>query len=135
MKKILIILSLFLSVSFAEVINKYPTQELLDSGITIIDIRTLEEWNDTGIIKGAVPITFFDERGNYDVYVFMKELRTHIKEGEEFALICHVGSRTSLLADFLDKEHHMKVVNLLGGMDYLHKKGYKTVKYEAKQGL
>ena len=132
MRKILSILLLFLSSSFAEVINQYPTSELLDSGITIIDIRTPAEWKDTGIIKGSVPITFFDERGNYDVYVFMKELKTHVKEGEEFALICHIGSRTSLLADFLDKEYHMKVINLLGGMDYLHKKGYKTVKFEGK---
>lgn len=132
MKKILSILLLLLSSSFAEVINQYPSQELIDSGITIIDIRTPAEWKDTGLIKGAVPITFFDERGNYDVYVFMKELNTHVKEGEKFALICHVGSRTSLLSDFLDQEYHMKVINLLGGMDYLHKKGYQTVKFEAE---
>jgi len=132
LKKILSILLLLLSSSFAEVLNQYPSPELLNSGITIIDIRTPAEWKDTGLIKGAVPITFFDERGNYDVYVFMKELKAHVKENQEFALICHVGSRTSLLADFLDQEYHMKVINLLGGMDYLHKKGYKTVKYEAK---
>ena len=132
MRKILSILLLLLSSSYAQVINMYPTPELLDSGITIIDIRTSAEWKETGLIKGAVPITFFDERGNYDVYVFMQALNAQVKEGEKFALICHVGSRTSLLADFLDKEYHMKVVNLLGGMDYLHKKGYKTVKYQAK---
>jgi len=132
LRKILSILILLLSTSYAEVINQYPTQELLDSGITVIDIRTPAEWKETGIIKNAVPITFFDERGNYDVYVFMKELKRHVKEGEKFALICHVGSRTSLLSDFLDKEYHMPVVNLLGGMEYLHQKGYKTVKFEAK---
>jgi len=127
LKKILSILLLLTSISFAEVINQYPSQELINSGIKIIDIRTQTEWKETGIIKGAIPITFFDERGNYDVYVFMKALKAQVKEGEKFALICHVGSRTSLLADFLDKEYHMQVVNLLGGMEYLHKKGYKTV--------
>lgn len=48
----------------------------------------------------------------------MAELRKHIKPNEKFALICHVGSRTAMLADFLDQEYHMKVINLKGGMEY-----------------
>jgi len=130
LKKIFSILLLLISASFAQVINEYPSQELINSGIKIIDIRTKSEWKETGIIKGAIPITFFDERGNYDVYVFMKALNATVKEGEKFAIICHVGSRTALLADFLDQEYHMPVINLLGGMEYLRKKGFKPVKYE-----
>ncbi|MDF1880227.1 rhodanese-like domain-containing protein [Sulfurimonas sp. MAG313] len=131
MYKLLSILLLIQAFAYGEVINTYPTQEFLDSGIKIIDIRTEAEWKETGIIKGAIPLTFFDERGNYDVYVFMMNLRKQIKKGEKFALICHVGSRTSMVADFLDKEYKMQVINLLGGMDYLHNKAYKTVPYKA----
>ena len=119
----------------AEVINQYPSPEFLNSGITIIDIRTPAEWKETGIIKGAVPLTFFDERGNYDVPAFMKLLKSHVKEDQKFALICHVGSRTALVAKFLDQQYQMKVINLLGGMDFLHKQGYKTVKFEANHSL
>jgi rhodanese-related sulfurtransferase len=118
MNKILFILLLFSSVSFAEVINQYPTQALLDSKIKIIDIRTPGEWKDTGLLEGAIPITFFDERGKFDLIAFLGELRLHVHEGEKFALICHVGSRTEILADFLSKEYNMRVVNLLGGMAY-----------------
>lgn len=116
----------------AEVINAYPDQKFLDSGIKIIDIRTPAEWKETGLVKGAIPLTFFDERGNYDVYVFMRELQKHVQKGEKFALICHVGSRTAMLSDFLSQEYHMQVVNLLGGMEYLKKSGYKTSPYKPK---
>ena len=118
MKKILFILLLCSSASFAEVINQYPTRALLDSKMKIIDIRTPGEWKDTGLLEGAIPITFFDERGKFDLIAFLGELRLHVNEGEEFALICHVGSRTEILSDFLSKTYNMKVINLLGGMAY-----------------
>ncbi len=118
--------------ALAEVINQYPSQELVDSDIKIIDIRTLGEWRETGLLKGAIPLTFFDVFGNYNIPVFMRKLRSHVKEGEKFAIICHVGNRTAMLADYLDKEEHMNVINLLGGMDYAAKKGLSTVPYEAK---
>ena len=132
MQKIIIILSLFISSIFAEVINEYPTQELLNSGIKIIDIRTPQEWKETGLVKGAIPITFWYADGSYNLSLFMSTLQKHIKQGEKFALICHVGSRTSEVSAFLSQEYNMKVVNLLGGMEYLHKKGYKTEKYSEK---
>jgi len=132
MKKILFILLFLISSSFAEVINQYPSQELVDSEIKIIDIRTLGEWRETGLLKDAIPLTFFDIFGNYNIPVFMAKLRSHVKEGEKFAIICHVGNRTAMLADYLDKEQNMQVINLLGGMDYAQKKGLKTVPYVAE---
>ena len=132
MKKILIILLLLLTSSFAEVINEYPTSEFLNSGIKIIDIRTPEEWRETGLIKDAIPITFWYSDGSYNLSLFMRTLQSHVKKGEKFALICHVGSRTTEVSAFLSQEYNMKVVNLLGGMDYLHKRGYKTQKYSEK---
>ncbi len=132
MKKILLLILLFINSLFAEVINEYPSQELVDSQIKIIDIRTQSEWIETGILEGALPITFFDERGNYNIPVFMKKLQEQIKQGEKFALICHVGNRTAMLAEFLSKEYHMQVVNLAGGMMYARSKGIKTVPFRVK---
>ncbi len=129
MNKIVFNLLLFISTAFAEVINQYPTQNLVDSDVKIIDIRTLGEWRETGVLKGAIPLTFFDIFGNYNIPVFMAKLRSHVKEGEKFAIICHVGSRTAMLAEYLDKEQHMRVINLLGGMDYAAKKGLSIVPY------
>ena len=132
MKKILLLLLLLCSHIAAEVINEYPEQKLLDSGITIIDIRTQEEWKESGLIKGSVPITFWYADGSYNLSLFMKKLKEHVKEGEKFALICHVGSRTAEVSAFLSQEYNMQVINLLGGMEYLRKNGYKTIPYLSK---
>ncbi len=129
MKKLFCLLCIFLLQLNAEVINKYPTQELIDSGITIIDIRTEGEWKETGLIKGAVPITFWYSDGSYNIPLFMQELQKHVKKDETFALICHVGTRTKEVSHFLSQEFNMRVINLVGGMDHLKKLGYKTVKY------
>jgi len=129
MKKILLVLLVFCSYISAEVINAYPDQKLLDSGITIIDIRTQAEWQESGLIKGAIPITFWYADGSYNLALFMKKLQEHVKKGEKFALVCHVGSRTAEVSAFLSQEYNMNVVNLLGGMEYLKKNGYKTIKY------
>jgi rhodanese-related sulfurtransferase len=132
MKKILLVLLLLCTYISAEVINAYPDQKLFDSGITIIDIRTEGEWKETGLIKDAVPITFWYADGSYNIRTFMQKLQKHVKKGEKFALVCHVGNRTAEVSAFLSKTFDMKVVNLLGGMEYLKKKGYKTVPYHAK---
>ena len=118
MKKIILSL-LILSVSlFAELKNEYISKELLNSGIPIVDIRTPPEWKETGLLKGAIPIMFFNERGGYDVNAFLKELNAKVDTKKPFALICHTGSRTSILAPWLSKELGYHVINLKGGMDY-----------------
>ena len=129
MKKLLLILLLLLNHLFAEVINEYPSQKLIDTGITIIDIRTPQEWKEDGLIRGAIPITFWYADGSYNLPLFLRQLKEKVKDGERFALICHVGSRTAEVADFLSKEYNMHVINLLGGMEHIKSKGYKTVKY------
>ena len=132
MTRLLSMILLFMSTLVAEVINQYPSQALIDSKITIIDIRTEPEWKETGLLKGAIPITFFDNRGRYDVPAFMDELQKHVKKGEKFAIICHTGSRTVLLAEFLSNYYHMTVINLRGGMYYAEGKRLKTIPYKKK---
>ena len=130
MNKIILITLIFIGSLFAEVIHEFPSQKLIDSKIKIIDIRTPYEWKESGLLKGAIPITFFDERGNYNIPSFMAELQRHIKPKEKFALICHVGSRTALLSDYLSQEHHMQVINLKGGMEYAKGKGLLILPYK-----
>jgi rhodanese-related sulfurtransferase len=118
LKKIFLAL-LFVGVSlFAEVRNSYMTQEILDSNIKIVDVRTPPEWKDTGLLKGAIPIMFFDEKGNPQINAFLKELNEKVDTKQPFAIICHTGSRTSMIAPWLSKNFNYKVVNILGGMDY-----------------
>lgn len=106
---------------FAEVKNTYITQEILDSNLPIVDVRTPPEWRETGVLKGAIPIMFFNQQGNYDINAFLKELNAKVDTTKPFAIICHTGSRTSMIAPFLSKELGYKVVNLKGGMEYATK--------------
>jgi rhodanese-related sulfurtransferase len=119
MKKIILLLTLFTLTLFAEVKQEFPSQKLIDSKIKIIDIRTPSEWRETGLLKGAIPIMFFDERGQYDIKAFMNELGRYVKPTDTFALICRSGSRTTTVTNFLDKQlGYSHVINLRGGMLY-----------------
>jgi len=128
-----IFLALFiLSVSlFAEYKSEYLSDKILQSHIPIVDIRTPQEWQETGILKGAVPIMFFDSRGNYNAKKFLQELNQKIDTKKPFAIICRTGSRTSMVGPWLSKELGYNVLNLKGGMMYaLHKLNIKPVKYQ-----
>ena len=61
---------------------------------------------------------FFDQRGNYNTKAFLKELNEKVDTKKQFAIICHTGSRTSMVAPWLSKELKYNVINLTGGMDY-----------------
>jgi len=127
-KKIFLLVC-FISFLIAGVKNVSVTPKIVDSGIKIIDIRTEPEWFQTGIIKGSIPITFFNERGGYDVEAFLNELNKHIKRGEEFALICRTGNRTTAVSDFLGRNGY-NVINLKGGIVSLLRQGYKLEPYK-----
>ena len=121
MKKIIILLTLLTVSLFAEITNSYITQEILDSKLPIVDVRTPPEWKETGLLKGAIPIMFFNQQGKYDINAFLKELNTKVDTTKPFAIICHTGSRTSMIAPWMSKELNYKVINLQGGMEYATK--------------
>jgi rhodanese-related sulfurtransferase len=124
---------ILLSVSlFAELQNIAASPEFLKKDIPVIDVRTPGEWKQTGIVKGAHTIMFFDERGGYNVEAFLKALNQAVDTKKPFALICRTGSRTAMISDFLDKELHYNVINLTGGMVELTKQGYQPAPYEGK---
>jgi len=130
LKKIFILTILLASSLFATLSNEYASQKLLDKHIPIVDIRTPSEWKETGIIKGAIPIMFFNEQGGYDVNAWLKELNEKVDTTKEFALICHVGNRTQIVTQFLSQKLGYKVINLLGGMNYAIAAKLPIVKYD-----
>ena len=130
MKKLLLGLLFFAASLYAEVQHIAATPEFFTKGITVIDIRTPGEWRQTGIVKGAKTIMFFDDRGGYNVDKFLVELNKVVKKDEPFALICRTGSRTAMISDFLDKELGYKVINLTGGMVKLMQEGYAPTPYQ-----
>lgn len=116
--KWLLALSLIAASLAADYTAQPIDQKLIDSNIKIIDIRTPGEWKTTGLVKGAIPIMFFDERGNYNVDAFLAELGKKVKKNERFALICNSGSRSHTLGTYLGKQLGYSIIDLQGGIQY-----------------
>jgi len=116
LKNIILLLLFLFSFSNADVTTQYPSQTIINSKIPIVDIRTPQEWRETGLIQGAIPIMFFNQRGKYNIKAFLQELNSKVDTAKPFALICRTGSRTKMVAAFLAEELHYKVTDLTGGM-------------------
>lgn len=130
MKKILIGLLIMTTALLAELTQVWATPQFAEKNIKIIDIRTPAEWKETGIVKGSYTIMFFDEKGNFNIETFLKQLDMAVKKDEPFALICRVGSRTGMVSEFLSERLGYKVTNLKGGIMKMIYEGYRTVPYQ-----
>ena len=100
----------------AELKDEYLTKKLLNSKIPIVDIRTVGEWKETGIIKDSITIEFFNEQGAYDIRGFLTELNAKVDTTKPFALVCRTGSRTKMVAQYLSDTFNYKVTNISGGI-------------------
>ena len=130
MIKIFLTLLIVSTALFSELTNQYPTQKLVDSNLPIVDIRTQPEWLETGILKDAIPIMFFNERGEYNIQKFLTELNSKVDTTKQFAVICRTASRTKIVSDFLSKQMKYNVIDLEGGMVYAKKKNLTIVPYK-----
>lgn len=129
MRKIGLGLLISITMLMAELQNIWVTPDFMEKNIKIIDIRTPSEWKETGIVKGAYTLMFFDEQGRFDVPGFLEQLDKIVKKDEQFALICRTGSRTTEVSKFLSEQMGYNVINLMGGMVKLRQEGYQFVPY------
>ena len=83
-------------------VDNAALERLLERGVPVIDIRTPEEWRETGVIEGSHLLTFFDARGRYDTRAWLSELVSIANQRETFVLICDSGGRSGLVSEFLD---------------------------------
>ena len=133
MKKIIFSFLLLLATSSlqAEVINLSNPQliKMMSDGIPVIDIRTPEEWKETGIIKGSHLMTFFDKKGNYNLNAWLDKLSKIAGPDDPFILICRSGNRTGQVSHFLDlKLNYSKVHHVTHGIKNWIAEGYSTEK-------
>ena len=102
-------------------------------GINIVDIRTVGEWKETGIIEGSHLITFFDRLGKYDIEKWMSEFEKVVPNtNESFVLVCAHANRTKLVANFLEtKLGYKKVYDLKDGIEkgWIQTHKFPTVKH------
>ncbi len=111
-------------------INIHLEKQMLQEGkMAIVDIRTEGEWYETGVLRDATCLTFFDERGSYDLDAFLKGLDKLGGKEQEIGLICRTGSRTAQVANFLHAQGY-NVKNLVGGVMRLMQEGYEFIPYK-----
>lgn len=92
-------------------------QELLDQGVAIIDVRRQDEWLASGVVENSHLLTFFDEKGRYDIEDWLAKLHEIVDKDEPFILICEAGIRTGRISKFLDtKLGYTNVYDVAGGI-------------------
>ncbi len=97
-------------------------EELKEMDVLLIDIREPFEWNQTGIVEGAIPITASRN--------FLQDLAPYLDD-RPVALICRTGNRTSQLARMLEPHLEQDVINIEGGIFRLISEGYQPIPCEA----
>ncbi|MEK7361075.1 MAG: rhodanese-like domain-containing protein, partial [Pseudomonadota bacterium] len=62
-------------------IDSAELAKLAASGVPLIDIRTIPEWQETGIVPGSHLLTFFEERGKADPPEWLQRANAIAKPG------------------------------------------------------
>ncbi|EAK1249933.1 rhodanese-like domain-containing protein [Campylobacter lari] len=124
MKKIFLSLALCASFVLAEVKNIDINPDILEN-YQVIDVRKPSEWAQTGTIKNAIKISFYNEDGSVNKN-FVEEIKK-ISSNKPIAIVCRSGSRSAKASALLD-QNGIEVTNLKGGMNALLSQGYKTSK-------
>ena len=133
MKKIILSSLLSASTLLADItaLTAQQVQEAITKGVAVIDIRRVEEYKQYGIIKGSHKLTFFDNKGAYNIDKWMTKFTEIVKTKEQpFILICAHANRTKVVGKFLNEEaKYTNVQELEGGINYgWIDKGLETVK-------
>lgn len=98
-------------------IDSAELARLSAAGVPVIDIRTAPEWEETGIVAGSHPLTFFDERGQADPAAWLQKAKSIAKPGEPVIVICRSGNRTKAVSQFLSQQAgYAKVYNVKSGI-------------------
>ena len=119
MKKILLLLLILKTSVWAdlETVDIKTFEQLIKQGVPVIDIRTPEEWERTGIITGAHKITFFDVYGDPHLAEWFFKVG-HLLRNEKAPLLiyCASGHRSHKLGKILNKMGFENIYELKGGI-------------------
>lgn len=99
-----------------------------DKTMLLVDIRTPAEWKETGVINGALLVTYSTPDA------FMAAVKPHLKPGQRLGLICRSGNRSSRAAQQVAPLVEGAVVDIAGGMGRVLGQGYAPVKPSRTQG-
>ncbi|MDE0056933.1 MAG: rhodanese-like domain-containing protein [Defluviicoccus sp.] len=98
-------------------IDSAKLQQLLANREVVVDIRTPEEWRQTGVIEGSHLITFFDADGNHDVLRWMRKLMPIAISDQPVAIVGDGRGRSASVSRYLhEKIGYWRVYDLHKGI-------------------
>lgn len=84
-------------------------------GLTLIDIRTPEEWRQTGVAQGAKRVNMVHP-GGAEGFVAAVLDEVDGNKGAPIGLICRTGNRTGQVQKFLQAQGFTQVYDIAEGM-------------------
>jgi rhodanese-related sulfurtransferase len=97
-------------------INTEQLLELQQQGAIVIDVRTPEEWDETGVIPGAKKAMFFNQQMQPVEDEFLKEINKITSNTDKpVVLYCRSGGRSGKAANLLAEKTVLKNVYSLDG--------------------
>ena len=92
-------------------------EKLIKSGVTVIDIRRPDEWEDIGLIEGAIPIQSFTQQGQVHPEFLEKFNQAVPSKDTAFVIYCHAASRSNQIGRALVEQlGFSKASHLAGGI-------------------
>lgn len=90
-------------------------EKVKDGSLVLVDIRTPQEWMQTGIPDGALAISMNHPGGAEG---FMQDVDAALQGDREapLAIICRTGARTAQMQQFLWSQGYKNVLNVTEGM-------------------
>tara|TARA_B100001093_G_C26714324_1_gene964934 strand:+ start:806 stop:1213 length:408 start_codon:yes stop_codon:yes gene_type:complete len=104
---------------FAETIdiNNDQIKKLIKNNVPIVDIRTSDEWKQTGVIPNSILLTFFKKNGTYNLETWQKKLGYIIDTNKPFVLICRSGRRTKIISQMINNKSDKTIYNVKYGIN------------------
>ena len=83
---------------------------LLAQGTPLIDLRTVGEWRQTGVIEGSQLIMLFDERGGADPAAWLRNADAVADPSRPVILICRSGNRSGKAARLMQEKSPSRTI-------------------------
>ena len=134
---VLVLGLLFAPLAQAEVIkiDNAKLKQLMAAGVTVVDIRRPDEWQDAGLVEGSRLLTFFHDKEYkvYDIDEWMAGLAKIITSKDQpVILICRSGNRTGTVGALVNEMGYKTVYAVEKGINLWIKEGNPTVPYQMR---
>jgi rhodanese-related sulfurtransferase len=99
-------------------IDNAQLKTLRAEGLTLVDVRTPGEWQQTGVVEGSQLVMLVDEAGRSDPEEWKKQMAAVSDPTQPVILICRSGNRSNVGAKILGQQNpYRKIYNVREGIN------------------